>query len=308
MIHAAVFGYLIVMLVGIICLAISLFLYLKIKSRFLFNFLIYFSAFTFFVFSHLVVLTYINANLTSTDFYVMMLVLAMLILSYSFLLYSILHFGHFLIYEKQSCKRNSFEILFGIIALLGMASSFEIIWSKEQINQLEGFGLYFSNLLLFIVIIYSLILKLIHIKRVEDERKRIMKNTSIMSAVFIPGFVIDFYLLQAGYFFLFVPGFYLCSSILFLRYFVKKHNDDLIMIRSIGDPNLYNDYLTQAGISNREKEIIVLIMQGCSNREIANQLFISLSTVKTHIRNIFKKLDVESRFEIITKLKNPQQN
>lgn len=55
----------------------------------------------------------------------------------------------------------------------------------------------------------------------------------------------------------------------------------------------------------REQEILQQILSGKSNREIAGTLFISESTVKTHIRNIFSKYDVGSRAELIcTLLKN----
>ena len=47
-------------------------------------------------------------------------------------------------------------------------------------------------------------------------------------------------------------------------------------------------------ISEREKEIIVCLVQGMSNKEIANQLFISINTVITHRRNIFRKLQIHS--------------
>jgi DNA-binding CsgD family transcriptional regulator len=59
----------------------------------------------------------------------------------------------------------------------------------------------------------------------------------------------------------------------------------------------------------REQEVLQLILSGKSNREIAEALFISESTVKTHIRNIFSKYDVGSRSELIsTLLKNQRVN
>lgn len=51
----------------------------------------------------------------------------------------------------------------------------------------------------------------------------------------------------------------------------------------------------QLGISRRETEILQLMAAGLSNKEIAEQLFISLSTVKTHSSNLFAKLDVNRR-------------
>lgn len=55
-------------------------------------------------------------------------------------------------------------------------------------------------------------------------------------------------------------------------------------------------------LSEREIEVLELICKGLSNKEIAEKLFISLSTVKTHINNIYKILDVKNRREAIEKM------
>lgn len=55
-------------------------------------------------------------------------------------------------------------------------------------------------------------------------------------------------------------------------------------------------------ISEREQEIIELILKGKSNKEIEDALFISIKTVKSHIYNIYKKLGVKNRLELIHKI------
>ncbi|MCH9660988.1 MAG: LuxR C-terminal-related transcriptional regulator [Bacteroidetes bacterium] len=57
------------------------------------------------------------------------------------------------------------------------------------------------------------------------------------------------------------------------------------------------------GISKREHEILVKISEGLSNREIADALFISESTIKTHISNLFIKLNAKRRTQAIQKAK-----
>jgi LuxR family maltose regulon positive regulatory protein len=54
-------------------------------------------------------------------------------------------------------------------------------------------------------------------------------------------------------------------------------------------------------LSEREREVLLLIAQGCSNQEIASRLFISITTVKTHVGNIFNKLGVTSRTQAIAR-------
>lgn len=70
---------------------------------------------------------------------------------------------------------------------------------------------------------------------------------------------------------------------------------------------LINDYerLTSRSIephcalTDRETEILARVAQGKTNREIAEELFISEKTVKNHITNIFKKLNVNDRTEAV---------
>jgi len=57
------------------------------------------------------------------------------------------------------------------------------------------------------------------------------------------------------------------------------------------------------GLSRREREVLMLIAQGASNRQVAEQLFISLHTVKTHARRINGKLGVERRTQAVAKAK-----
>ena len=56
-------------------------------------------------------------------------------------------------------------------------------------------------------------------------------------------------------------------------------------------------------ISKRELEVLQLIAEGLSNREIAEKLFVSLNTVKTHSSNVFEKLDVKRRTQAVEKAK-----
>ena len=61
--------------------------------------------------------------------------------------------------------------------------------------------------------------------------------------------------------------------------------------------------VTQLELSKRELEILSLLARGHSNQEIAPKLFVSISTVKTHIQNLFEKLDVKRRIQAVEKAK-----
>ncbi len=64
--------------------------------------------------------------------------------------------------------------------------------------------------------------------------------------------------------------------------------------------NEFDDvFIKKAILSKREKEIMQLIVDGLENQAIAEKLFISLHTVQTHRKHIFKKMDVHSVTELI---------
>jgi len=57
--------------------------------------------------------------------------------------------------------------------------------------------------------------------------------------------------------------------------------------------------IKELNISNREYEVLCEIAKGLSNREIANKLFVSESTIKTHVSNILVKLNAKRRTQAI---------
>jgi len=59
--------------------------------------------------------------------------------------------------------------------------------------------------------------------------------------------------------------------------------------------------LDRLGISKREHEVLLLISQGLSNQEIADKLFVSLNTIKTHSSNLFLKMQVSRRTQAVQK-------
>lgn len=61
--------------------------------------------------------------------------------------------------------------------------------------------------------------------------------------------------------------------------------------------------LEKLAISKRELEVLELMAKGMSNQEIAERLFVSLNTIKTHSGKIFEKLDVKRRTQAVEKAK-----
>jgi DNA-binding CsgD family transcriptional regulator len=67
--------------------------------------------------------------------------------------------------------------------------------------------------------------------------------------------------------------------------------------------NNFSQKLLTNGISNRERDIIRLLILKKTSKEIAEKLFISPNTVDTHRRNILKKLNISSTGELVALLK-----
>jgi len=91
----------------------------------------------------------------------------------------------------------------------------------------------------------------------------------------------------------------LLICILGIKYFARSF-ESVFNKTSIED-NL-DHFCAEYALTARQKEILKLVIDGCSNKEIGDQLHITEGTVKTHIYNIFKKTDVSNRNQIINKI------
>ena len=69
-----------------------------------------------------------------------------------------------------------------------------------------------------------------------------------------------------------------------------------------------NYEVTDFNLTSQEETVAELMLENKTNKEIASELLISLNTVKTHIRNLYAKLEVSNRGEFIEKYKNHPQD
>ncbi len=68
------------------------------------------------------------------------------------------------------------------------------------------------------------------------------------------------------------------------------------------EEEINNRLLEEYGISPREKDVLLLIARGLSNQEIADRLFISLTTAKTHIYHLFQKTGSKNRIDLLQRI------
>lgn len=76
-----------------------------------------------------------------------------------------------------------------------------------------------------------------------------------------------------------------------------KQSDKVIYVNNNSFGQQEKEHLEH--LSDREKEILILIAKGCSNKDIANQLFLSVHTVTTHRKNISSKLQIHTTAGLI---------
>jgi DNA-binding CsgD family transcriptional regulator len=93
--------------------------------------------------------------------------------------------------------------------------------------------------------------------------------------------------------------------LLILFYWLNRSRTKRLAARIRTEAAMEN-YLAKFDISQREKEIVLLLLQGKSNKEIEDVLFIAMGTVKNHIYSIYQKLGVKNRAQLMTLFKNLQ--
>lgn len=79
----------------------------------------------------------------------------------------------------------------------------------------------------------------------------------------------------------------------------KTEVKEVLIPVTINDFSVNEEAIQQTGISKRELEVLQLMAEGYSNQEIADKIYVSLSTVKTHAAGIFLKLNAKRRTDAI---------
>ena len=192
-------------------------------------------------------------------------------------------------------------LIFGI-GCLGIVMVFISLNSPNPSLSQIAFWTAIAELPVVISMIYSTIEGFNFLSKSENTVKRAyLKGACVMNLVFLPLLLLEIGLFT-GYFLRLLPiisiflPFYLSIVLTLILikgalYFLNKSKSPIYMdIQEIAN---------NTQLSDREKEIAHLILNGISNQEIADTLFISLSTVKTHVQSIFKKLNIQKRHQLL---------
>lgn len=218
-------------------------------------------------------------------------------ISCSYIVYALPLFIYKLINIKQWDKMKNLYTGLALIPLISLIG--------KHIFETRVF-VWIANIVLFTVIISCLIFTIRNFKRITNDRIRsCLKILCIFTVIFLPYMYLDtkteyipFLTKYFPYGLLSVPAFYFVWNGVSI-YWVIKYLKEFIPEKQQNIKELSREFYSKYKITNREQEVIELLIKGCSYKEISEQLVVSLSTVKTHIRNIYKKTDVKNKIELI---------
>ena len=307
--HFVIFYNIIILFILLVSFNIPVIIFIKTGDKFLRNYIFFFLPFILFTIS-LMSITYLNTNINDVNNHLIQLIFYFSEITFVLMILSVGLFGQYLFSVSNIKIKNLILIIIAIIEILLIPFHVKTIIINERFIFKIGS---ISSITFIIIIIYILFVGILNYKKIKNiEIKNIAKSLLIINLLFFPGLMFDLYrkLINISHeiifknrhaIFLIHPIFYSVLSII-CTYFIIRYYFNLykVNIKDMPLDNLIKKY----DISIREKEVVSLVIQGKSNKDIADNLFISVNTVKTHIRNIYEKIGIKSRYELINSIKD----
>ncbi len=78
-----------------------------------------------------------------------------------------------------------------------------------------------------------------------------------------------------------------------------QHNEKDFLFSSSNVVDQMKTYLQDKGLSKRESEVVILVVQGLTNKQVADRLCVAEKTVKFHLTNVYKRMRISRRSQII---------
>ncbi len=200
-------------------------------------------------------------------------------------------------------NRKIINIIFGGIFLISLV----LIYTPFFSGIIEQ-GVYFSSLLnskifwgiSFLPCLYVFLVFVRKFSTIKDSRDQFFLIFSLICLMIeIILILIPIYPTMPENLVIYAP-LYFFWNVALLRYIIRK------FFLNTASKNSLSEIVNRLTLTEREKEILLLLVQGKSNQKISMQLFISVDTVKTHIKNIYKKLEVNNRLQLFNLLKETQ--
>jgi DNA-binding CsgD family transcriptional regulator len=299
---------LLVIMVGFAALAIAVLWAVKTGEAYLRDFCILYALFTL-VLVNLVIRKYLFLNVESYSARSWYFFSGVdLVLSYAVIVALI----HFLAGVYQVRARRAVSVGFlglMLVADILLLSPAGAVLNVEQQTIQFGTGYQAATLIYFASFTFAMLLGWGRLRTVwGTERQNFVLGLLIFATVgylesaanIVPGLqttAVSFSGEESGFLFSSIP--YALYGIFLIYYFLHYP-----LPAPVADDELTEAFLAKYGITGREREIILKVMEGKSNAEIARELFISLATVKTHLHNIYGKMNVDSRYDLLARVRS----
>jgi DNA-binding CsgD family transcriptional regulator len=208
------------------------------------------------------------------------------------------------------------RILFGIIEVLFLAVFLNafISYFLRGITRASFFNFYFLNGIILALLVAAVLVLILSVPAGNDpERRRLARGLGIAYAVsfailglflVLPRIALSRGSVIAGVLpagFLFLVN---LPALGHIRRSLRTWSPRLD--RTSSEERSLDGLSRNAGVSDREKEIIRLVALGCDNREIGKKLFISPKTVKNHMTSIYAKTGARNRVQLANLLRRPE--
>ncbi len=213
--------------------------------------------------------------------------------------------------SKRLCNR----ILFSLLLFL------TIMYCIGQFQTIVGhYLLTGTTILLYLLLAYCYIIFFINSGKIKADIRKLVMSCLIVGLIFTPGTflanLIDglpVYIYKFPYW----PVMYSLINIIGIIFIPKNHSGEKDKPEAFGNSSnislqistcIYEQFASDYGITERELEIARCIADGYSNPEISEKLYISTNTVKNHIYNIYRKVGIKNRYELISILSQMQNS
>jgi len=198
------------------------------------------------------------------------------------------------IFFVLGCVFTAYGIIIGLLNLID--------FGDKQSKLLSSISGYLFVILEVFVVFIALARIFVNAPKISDKKKRVaLLNFAYLNLVgFGAGIIYVFFLSRhrtLGILYLFVFFAMNIPPLLYWRIYLRKNF--VAPSLQITDELSWEQFIDKYKISKREEEVIRLICDGKTNKEICEILYISLQTVKDHIYRIFQKTDVKNRVLLI---------
>ncbi len=299
--HLLMLIWIIICFIGFTSLCIYFLLFIKYKKKIFLTYLLSLTSFSLLIFLHTIDV-YKSINITSNfDHLFFIIIRYFLILSEHFLFY-FLYISIFILMINEYKKIRILFLILLCLMIIIQNIMFFIVKKDISIIRYNQFTL----LLYYFILLFISSLMFIFLNKKNIYIKLLGVSGYLLFIIFLPFLIIDVFTGRFSFHWKILP-----EKIYFMSIFYVFYNlfSIIVGIKVILTKPELNDsikipenFIKKNKLSERENEIILLVINGFSNKDISDKLFISVGTVKTHLNNIYKKINVSGRMALINRI------